>query len=107
MVSDEKRSKINSSDHFSNLPTEISSSNRSRSSSLDPLDFSSDGIRTIVESTVSSSSARQQLLNYISQLQIAAYGQSSSSIDHDNETNLLRVRIIDLFQVFFSLIYIA
>lgn len=57
-------------------------------------DFSSDGIRNIIESTVPSLHARQQLLNYISQLQIAAYAHSSKdhSSTNENETNLLRVR---------------
>ncbi|CAF3727740.1 unnamed protein product [Rotaria socialis] len=59
-------------------------------------DFSPDGIRQIVESTVSSSRARQQLITYISQLQLHAYAQSSKTnstlaVAHQqNETILLR-----------------
>jgi hypothetical protein len=58
-------------------------------------DFSSDGIRQIVESTVSSPRARQQLITYISQLQLYTYTQSSKTnpvvtIQQQNETILIR-----------------
>ena len=73
---------------------------RSKNFHLYHLDFSSDGIRHILESTVPSSRARQQLLTYISQLQLAAYTHSSKSNslpngNQPNETILLRVRRID------------
>ncbi|UJR24637.1 hypothetical protein I4U23_006011 [Adineta vaga] len=52
-------------------------------------DFSPDGIRQIVESTVISPRARTQLLTYITQLQLAAYVQSSRTnvTVHDNQQN--------------------
>ena len=62
------------------------------------IDFSADGIRQIVESTVSSPRARQQLITYISQLQLHAYNQSSrrNSVIGEtypqHETILLRVK---------------
>jgi len=52
-------------------------------------DFSPDGIRQIVESTVSSPRARHQLLTYISQLQLAAYAHSTKT-NQQNENILLR-----------------
>jgi len=56
------------------------------------IDFSSDGIRQIVELTVSSSRARQQLITYISQLQLHTYTQASKTNPlQSNETILLRV----------------
>ncbi|CAF2845900.1 unnamed protein product [Rotaria sp. Silwood2] len=60
-------------------------------------DFSPDGIRQIVETTVSSPRARQQLITYISQLQLHAYTQSTktnsviaAAAQQQNETILLR-----------------
>ncbi|CAF0738114.1 unnamed protein product [Adineta steineri] len=52
-------------------------------------DYSPDGIRQIVESTVTSSRGRTQLLTYISQLQLAAYAHSSknNSIANENQQN--------------------
>ncbi|CAF1652271.1 unnamed protein product, partial [Adineta ricciae] len=53
-------------------------------------DFTPDGIRHIIESTVTSPRGRTQLLAYISQLQLAAYAQSSRTNTlsvHDNQQN--------------------
>jgi hypothetical protein len=55
-------------------------------------DFSPEGIRQMVESTVSSPRARHQLIVYITQLQMAAYGHSSktaSSVPHQQSDTLL------------------
>ncbi|CAF1073397.1 unnamed protein product [Adineta steineri] len=59
-------------------------------------DFTPDGIRQIVESTVSSPRSRQQLITYISQLQLHTYTQSSRTnstvgdTHQQNEIVLLR-----------------
>ena len=54
----------------------------------------------MVESTVSSVRIRQQLITYITQLQVNAYTQSSKTnsvlnAHHQNETHQLRVCDID------------
>ncbi|UJR34176.1 hypothetical protein I4U23_021583 [Adineta vaga] len=55
-------------------------------------DFTSDGIRQIVESTVSSPRARQQLITYISQLQIHTFTQSSRTTSTNGDQDLVRLR---------------
>ena len=77
-------------------------------------DFSPEGIRHMVESLVPSVRARQQLITYISQLQVNAYAQSSKNnsilnAHHQNESHQLRVCSIDLrpepkIDAFFSLL---